>query len=60
MNIGEPSLIIEKILYQYEAFKQQRFSAQIDFAGMEFDEVKKTLYLLADKVMPTVKKYTKS
>lgn len=60
VTIGEPSLIIEKILYQYEAFKQQRFSAEIDFAGMEFDEVKKTLYLLADKVMPTVKKYTKS
>jgi len=48
------------MLYQHEAFKQQRFSAEIDFAGMEFDEVKKTLYLLADKVMPTVKKYTKS
>lgn len=60
VNIGDPSLITEKLLYQHEAFKQQRFSAQIDFAGMEFDEVKKTLYLLADKVIPNVKKYTKS
>lgn len=58
--IGEPSLIVEKLLYQHEAFNQQRFSAQIDFAGMEFDEVKKTLYLLAEKIIPEVKKYTKS
>lgn len=60
VNIGEPSLIIEKLLYQHEAFKQQRFSAQIDFAGMDFDEVKKTLYILADTIIPSVKKYTKS
>ena len=60
VTIGDPSLIIEKLLYQHEAFKQQRYSAQIDFAGMEFDEVKKTLYLLAEKIIPNVKKYTKS
>lgn len=60
VNIGEPSLIIEKLLYQHEAFNHQLFSAQIDFAGMPFDEVKRTLYVLAEDILPTVKKYTKS
>lgn len=60
MTIGDSSSIIEKILYQQEAIGFQRFSAQIDFAGMSFAEVKKTLYIIADKIMPAVKKYTKS
>lgn len=60
MTIGDPSSIIEKILYQYEAIGFQRYSAQIDFAGMSMDEVKKTLYIIADEIMPAVKKYTKS
>lgn len=60
VNIGEPSLLVEKLLYQHEAFNHQRFSAQIDFAGLPFDEVKRTLYILAEDIIPAVKKHIKS
>ncbi|MDO4670032.1 MAG: LLM class flavin-dependent oxidoreductase [Aerococcus sp.] len=59
LNIGEPQLVIDKLLAQYEAFGMQRYVAQIDFGGQSTKQIMQTLELLATKVIPTVKKYTK-
>ncbi|OFT39428.1 luciferase [Aerococcus sp. HMSC06H08] len=57
-TVGEPELIIDKLLMQYELFGQQRFNGEIDFGGQSLDSIKQTLDLFADKVMPVVRKYT--
>lgn len=59
INVGSPELIVEKILYQYEELGMSRYVGQIDFGGMPFDEVKRTIDLLGDKVLPKIKQYTK-
>ncbi|MFK4332721.1 alkanesulfonate monooxygenase SsuD/methylene tetrahydromethanopterin reductase-like flavin-dependent oxidoreductase (luciferase family) [Bacillus sp. RC240] len=58
LMIGSPEQIIEKMLYQYELFGQQRFMAQIDFGGVPFDKIEKNIELIATEIMPAVRKYT--
>lgn len=58
INVGEPNLIIEKILYQYEMYGHQRFVGQIDFGGVPMDAIKRTIDLLGDKIVPEIKKHT--
>lgn len=58
MNIGSPELIVEKILHQHELFGHQRYIAQIDFGGVPFEQLVKTVDLIATKVLPEVRKYT--
>lgn len=58
MNIGEPQLIIEKVLYQHEMFGHQRYIAQMDFGGVPFDQLKRNIELIATKILPAIKKYT--
>lgn len=58
INVGSPELIVEKILYQYEKLGMTRYVGQIDFGGMPFDEVKRTIDLLGDKVLPEIRKYS--
>ncbi|WP_265459863.1 LLM class flavin-dependent oxidoreductase [Enterococcus sp. HY326] len=60
INVGSPEEIIEKILYQHEMFDNQRYIAQIDFGGVPFDKIQKTIELIGTKVLPAVKKYTRS
>lgn len=59
LMIGSPQQIIEKLLYQYELYGQQRFMAQIDFGGVSFTDQMKNIELIATKIMPDIKKYTK-
>lgn len=59
MNIGSPSQIVEKILYQHEMFDHQRYVAQMDFGGVPFDKIMKNIELIGTKILPEVKKYTK-
>lgn len=59
INVGEPSLIIDKLLAQHEAFGMQRYVAQIDFGGQSTTQILRTLELFATEIIPTVKKYTK-
>jgi alkanesulfonate monooxygenase SsuD/methylene tetrahydromethanopterin reductase-like flavin-dependent oxidoreductase (luciferase family) len=59
LMIGSPQLIIEKLLYQYELFGQQRFMAQIDFGGVPFEKVMKNIELIGRDIIPALKKYTK-
>ena len=58
LMIGSPQQIIEKMLYQYELYGQQRFMAQIDFGGVPFDKIAKNIELIATEIIPAVKKYT--
>lgn len=59
INVGDPSLIVEKILYQHEVFGMDRYVGQIDWGGVSTDDIKRTIDLLATKVIPEVKKHTK-
>lgn len=59
LMVGGVNEIIEKMLYQYELYGHQRFMAQIDYGGVPLDTVKKNIELIATKIMPEVKKYTK-
>jgi alkanesulfonate monooxygenase SsuD/methylene tetrahydromethanopterin reductase-like flavin-dependent oxidoreductase (luciferase family) len=58
LMVGSPQQIIEKILYQYELYGQQRFMAQIDFGGVSFDKIAKNIELIATEIIPAIKKYT--
>ncbi|XJS10359.1 LLM class flavin-dependent oxidoreductase [Aerococcaceae bacterium WGS1372] len=59
LNIGDPGLIVEKLLYQHEVLGMNRYVGQIDWGGVPTDDIKRTIDLLATKVIPEVKKYTK-
>lgn len=58
INVGDPNLVIEKLLYQHEMFNMDRYVGQIDFGGVSIDNIKRTIDLLGNKVIPAVKKYT--
>lgn len=58
LNVGSPQQIIEKILYQHELFGHQRYIAQIDFGGVPFDKLLKTVDLIGSEILPAIRKYT--
>ncbi|WP_214629417.1 LLM class flavin-dependent oxidoreductase [Paenibacillus agaridevorans] len=58
LMIGSPQQIIEKMLYQYELYGQQRFMAQIDFGGVPFDKIAKNIELIATEILPAIRKHT--
>lgn len=58
LMVGSPQQIIEKMLYQFELYGQQRFMAQIDFGGVPYEKIAKNIELIATEIMPAVKKYT--
>lgn len=53
--IGSPELVIEKMIYQYDLYQQQRFTVEADFGGLPLDQVKRTLIVFAEEVIPKVK-----
>ncbi|OFK13252.1 luciferase [Aerococcus sp. HMSC072A12] len=59
ITVGEPNFIIDKLLAQHEAYNNQRYIAQIDIGGMPFDEIKKTIALIGEKILPKIKQYTR-
>ena len=58
--VGSPQQIIDKILYEYEVFRHDRFMAQIDIGGLPFNKVATAIELLATDVLPAVRKATSS
>ena len=58
--VGSPQQIIDKILYEYEMFRHDRFMAQIDIGGLPFGKVADAIDLLATEVLPVVRKATDS
>lgn len=59
INVGDPELIIEKILYQHELFNHDRYIAQLDFGGVTMDDIKSNIDIIGEKILPAIKKYTK-
>ncbi|AMB95922.1 LLM class flavin-dependent oxidoreductase [Aerococcus urinae] len=60
LTVGDPQLIIDKILYQHELYNNQRYTAQIDFGGIPFKDILHMIDILGETIIPAVKKYTKS
>jgi probable LLM family oxidoreductase len=54
--VGSPQEIADKILYEHELFGHQRFLAQIDIGGLPFAKVAEVIELLADDVLPMVRR----
>jgi len=52
--VGSPQQIVDKILYEHELFRHDRFMAQIDIGGLPFAKVANAIELLAAEVMPAV------
>ncbi|KPF45845.1 LLM class flavin-dependent oxidoreductase [Rhizobium sp. AAP43] len=58
--VGSPQQIIDKILYEHEMFRHDRFMAQIDIGGLPFGKVADAIELLATEVLPVVRRATAS
>lgn len=56
--VGSPQEIIDKILYQHELFKHQRFMGQFDIGGLPYDKAREAIELLATDVAPVVRRET--
>lgn len=59
VNVGDPELVIEKLLQQHELFQHQRYVAQIDSGGVSMDNIKRTIDIIGNKILPKVKHYTR-
>lgn len=59
INVGDPELLIEKLVYQHEHFGMQRYMAQLDFGGVPIDKIKKNIEIIGTKILPELKKRTK-
>lgn len=56
--IGTPQQIIDKILYQYEMFKHDRFLLQMSVGSVPQDKMLRSIELFATEVAPVVRKAT--
>ncbi len=54
--VGSPQEIIDKILYEYELFKHQRFLIQFSVGTMPHEKIMKSIELFGTKVAPAVRK----
>lgn len=58
VNVGDPEFIVEKLLYQHEMFKHQRYIAQLDFGGVTMDQIKRNIDLIGTHILPKIRQYT--
>ncbi len=54
--VGSPQEVIDKILYQYEIFRHQRFLIQLTVGPMPHAEVMRAIELLGTEVAPVVRR----
>lgn len=54
--IGSPQQIIDKIMYQYEIFKHDRFLMQMSVGSIPHNQMMKSIELFATKVAPVIRK----
>jgi len=54
--VGSPDEVIEKMLYEHEIFKYDRFLAQMTVGTLPHDKVLKSIELFGTKVVPELKK----
>ena len=58
MFLGSPQEVIDKILYQHELFRHDRFLIQLTVGPMPHDKVMRAIELLGTEVAPVVRKET--
>jgi len=54
--VGSPQQVIDKILYEHELFKHNRFLAQMSMGAMPHKSIMHSIELLGTKVAPEVRK----
>ncbi len=57
--VGSPQQVIDKILYEYELFRNTRFLAQMSLGDMPHQKVMKSIELFGSHVAPAVRKEIK-
>ena len=58
MFLGEPQQVIDKILYQHELFRHQRFLLQLTVGPIAHAKVMRAIELLGTEVAPVVRRET--
>ena len=58
--VGSPQEVIDKILYQYEIFRHQRFLIQLTVGPMPHEKVMRAIELLGTEVAPVVRREVKA
>ncbi len=53
--VGDPETIIEKILYQYDIYKNDRIMLQLDLGGMPWEQVKYNIEVIGKVIAPRVR-----
>ncbi|CAM3624697.1 LLM class flavin-dependent oxidoreductase [Erysipelothrix urinaevulpis] len=53
--VGSPQTIIDKILYQYEIYNNDRVMLQLDLGGMPWDQVDYNIRMIAEVIAPAVR-----
>jgi probable LLM family oxidoreductase len=53
--VGSPAEVVEKILYQYEIFRHDRFLLQFTVGSLPHDKVMRSIELLGTEVAPKVR-----
>ena len=54
--VGTPQEVIEKILFQYEIFKHQRFLIQFSVGTLPHDQVMRSIELFGTEVAPVIRR----
>ena len=57
--VGSPQQVIDKILFEHELFKHDRFMAQMALGAMPHDRIMKAIELFGTEVAPAVRKALK-
>jgi probable LLM family oxidoreductase len=56
--VGSPQEIVEKILFQYEIFKHDRFLIQFSVGSVPHDKLLRSIELFGTEVAPVIRKFT--
>ena len=56
LMVGDPQMVIDKILYEYELFGFTRFLAQMSVGSFPHKEMMRSIELFGSVVVPAVKK----
>jgi probable LLM family oxidoreductase len=54
--VGDPQEVIDKILFEYELFKHQRFLMQMSVGTMPHEKIMRSIELLGTEVAPVVRR----
>ncbi|MFN0275189.1 MAG: Atu2307/SP_0267 family LLM class monooxygenase [Chitinophagales bacterium] len=56
LMVGSPQQVIDKMLYEYELFRYDRFLAQMSIGALPHKQLMKAIELFATKVVPEIRK----